>query len=288
MILAVTGATGRLGRLVIESLLNRGTAADRIVAIGRDLDKIADFAKRGVQARSADYTKPQTLTAALVGVDRLLLISGSAVGQRVSQHRNVVNAAKAAGVGFIAYTSAPKADTTDLGLAPEHKATEEIIRESGIPFALLRNNWYTENYHQVLEQAKYTGLVIASLGDGKVASASREDYAEAAAVVLAGTGHEGKVYELAGDTAWGYDELAATLTDLLGRDVVYKRVSPKEHRKILTKAGVPIAQAAFVVAMDGNTKNGALSEVTGELSALIGRPTTPLRETLAQAGALQS
>ncbi|HEU4808057.1 MAG TPA: NAD(P)H-binding protein, partial [Homoserinimonas sp.] len=164
MLLAVTGATGQLGRLVIESLLERGTPPGDIVAIGRNGGKLSDLEARRVQVRTADYTKPDTLAAALDGVDRLLLISGSAVGQRIQQHSNVLNAAKDAGVGFIAYTSAPKADSTDLALAPEHKATEELIRDSGLPFAFLRNNWYTENYFQVLEQAQYTGLVIASLG----------------------------------------------------------------------------------------------------------------------------
>ncbi|MHA6694406.1 SDR family oxidoreductase [Homoserinimonas sp. A520] len=288
MLLAITGATGQLGRLVVESLLERGTPAGDIVAIGRQVGKLSDLEARGVQVRVADYTKPDTLAAALDGVDRLLLISGSAVGQRVAQHTNVLKAATDAGVGFIAYTSAPKADSTELALAPEHKATEQLIRDSGIPFAFLRNNWYTENYFQVLEQAQYTGLVIASLGDGTVASASRRDFAEAAAVVLTSAGHEGKVYELAGDTAWGYDELTATLSELLGREVEYRRVSPKEHRKILTEAGVPMAQAAFVVTLDGNTRNGALSDTSGELSALIGRPTTPLRETLAAAPALNT
>ncbi|MHA6667798.1 SDR family oxidoreductase [Homoserinimonas sp. A447] len=288
MLLAVTGATGQLGRLVVDSLLERGTPAGDIVAIGRQVEKLYDLEARGVRVRAADYTKPDTLAAALDGVDRLLLISGSAVGQRVAQHTNVLKAATDAGVGFIAYTSAPKADSTELALAPEHKATEQLIRDSGIPFAFLRNNWYTENYFQVLEQAQYTGLVIASLGDGTVASASRRDFAEAAAVVLTSAGHEGKVYELAGDTAWGYDELTATLSELLGREVEYRRVSPKEHRKILTKAGVPMAQAAFVVTLDGNTRNGALSGTSGELSALIGRPSTPLRETLAAAPALNT
>src|SRR5690554_3783749 len=285
MLLAVTGATGQLGRLVVQSLIQRGTAPADVVAIGRDTERLTHLASSlGVQTREADYSKRETLGAAFEGVDRLLLISSPAAGQRVKQHQNVVTAAKHAGVRFIAYTSAPKADTTDLALAPEHKATEELIRASGIPFAMLRNNWYTENYFQVLEQARYTGLIIASLGDGRVASASRKDYAEGAAVVLAGSGHEGKVYELAGDVPWGYDELAATLTEILGREVVYRRVSAKEHRKILTKTGVPMAQAAFVATLDANTKNGALADASGELSALIGRPTTPLRETLADAG----
>ncbi len=288
MLLAVTGATGQLGRLVIDSLIERGTPAAHIVAIGRDATKLAELEALGVQARAADYSKPGTLAEALDGVDRLLFISGSAVGQRITQHRNVVNAATDAGVGFIAYTSAPRADTTDLALAPEHKATEGFIRESGIPFALLRNNWYTESYFQVLDQAQYTGLIIASLGDGQVASASRRDYAEAAAVVLAGGDHGGRVYELSGDHAWGYDELASVVGELIGREVTYRRVSAKEHRKILTKAGVPMAQAAFVVTLDANTGAGALAETTGELSTLIGRPTTPLRETLAQAPVLST
>ena len=288
MLLAVTGATGQLGRLVVESLIERGTPPQDIVAIGRAVERLADLEARGVQIRPADYTKPETLAPALEGVDRLLLISGSAVGQRIAQHSNVITAAKDAGVGFIAYTSAPKADTTDLVLAPEHKATEALIRDSGIPFALLRNNWYTENYFQVLEQAKHTELIIASLGDGVIASASRKDFAEAAAVVLAGDGHESRVYELSGDTAWGYPELASTIGELVGREVTYRRVSAKEHRKILTKAGVPMGQAAFVVALDGNARDGALADTSGELSALIGRPSTPLRDTLAQAPALNS
>lgn len=281
MTLAVTGATGHLGRLVLESLLERGVFAQDIVAIGRTTDKIADFAERGVQVRAAEYEQPDTLTAALQGVDRLLFISSSAVGRRIAQHANVLNAATDAGVNFIAYTSGPHADTSALVLAPEHKATEKLLARSGIAHALLRNNWYTENYFQVLEQAKHTGLIIASLGDGRVASASRQDYAEAAAAVLVGEGHEGQIYELSGDHAWDYTELAATISELIGRPVEYRKVSPKEHRKILTDAGLPLAQAAFVVALDGNTRDGVLAETSGQLSRLIGRPTTALRDTLA-------
>lgn len=288
MIIAVTGATGHLGRLAIDSLIERGTPAGDIVAIGRSAEKLADLAELGVVTREADYAKSNTLAAAFTGADRLLFISGSAVGQRISQHRNVVTAAKDAGVSFIAYTSAPKADSTTLALAPEHKATEQLIRESGIPFAILRNNWYSENYFQVLEQAQYTGLIIASLGDGRVASASRQDYAEAAAVVIAGDGHEGKVYELSGDYAWGYSELASAIGDLIGREVTYRRVSSKEHRQILVKAGVPMGQAAFVVTLDANTKDGALSGTSGELNELIGRSTTALRDSLAEAPTLGS
>lgn len=283
MTIAVTGATGHLGRLTIEALLGLGVDPNQIVAIGRSVEKIADLAERGVIVRAADYARPETLAEALLGVDKLLLISGSQVGQRLAQHANVLRAAQDAGVTFIAYTSAPQADTTSLVLAPEHKATEKIIRESGIPFALLRNGWYTENYVQVAEQAAFTGLIIASLGDGRVASASRRDFAEAAAVVISTEGHEGKTYELSGDAAWGYAELAEIVSEIVEREVSYKRVSSKEHRSILTKAGLDMGRAAFVVALDSNTRDGALALTTGELSALIGRPTTPLRQGLGEA-----
>ncbi|MBF0672877.1 MAG: SDR family oxidoreductase [Salinibacterium sp.] len=279
--LAVAGATGHLGRLVLASLIERGAAPSDIVAIGRDVSKVADFAERGFVVRAADYSRSETVDTALEGVDRLLLISGSEVGRRVTQHSNVVQAAKRAGVQFIAYTSAPHADTTSLALAPEHKATEELVRDSGIPFAILRNNWYTESYVQVAQQAKYTGLIIASLGDGRVASADRRDYAEGAAVVLAGEGHEGAVYEFSGDVAWGYDELARVVSSIVEREVTYKRVSSKEHRKILTKAGLDIGTAGFIVTLDTNTREGALADATNTLSSLIRRPTTPLAEGLA-------
>ena len=222
MIFAVTGATGHLGTLVIDAMLERGIAPGNIVAVGRSTQKLAELEARGMQVRAADYAKPDTLAAAFAGVHRLLFISGSEVGQRVAQHTNVVTAAKDAGIGFIAYTSAPAADTSDLVVAPEHKATEAVIRASGIPFAILRNGWYTENYAQVLEPARDTGLIIASAGDGRVASASRRDYAEAAAVVLTGDGHAGRVYELSGDSSWDYVELASTVADLIGREVTYR------------------------------------------------------------------
>lgn len=286
MIFAITGATGKLGRFALEALLDLGIAPGDIVAIGRDTSKIADFVERGVVARTADYSDRDSLDAALVGVDRLLFISGSEVGRRVKQHQNVVSAAQDAGVGLIAYTSAPHVDTSSLALAPEHKATEAMLRQSGIPFVVLRNNWYTESYVQVAEQAKYTGLIIASLGDGRIASASRRDYAEGAARVLVGEGHEGQTYEFAGDTAWGYDELAEVISGIVGRDVTYKRVSSKEHRKILTKAGLDMGTAAFVVTLDTNTRDGALADANPTLSTILGRPTTPLAQGLAEAYAV--
>lgn len=280
MSVVVTGATGHLGRLVVESLLDNGLAADQVVAVGRRVESLADLSERGVQVRRADYTDNASLDDAFRGADVLLLVSGSEVGQRVAQHANVIDAAKRAGVERLVYTSAPKADTSPLVLAPEHKATEELIRASGIPFTFLRNGWYTENYLGDLEQARATGEIVTSVGDGRVASASRADFAAAAAVVLTGSGHEGAVYELSGDSAWSFGDLAAAFSEILGREVVVHSVSPAERLAGLVAAGLDEGTAQFVVALEGNTRDGLLAETTGDLARLIGRPTTPLLDGL--------
>ena len=280
MTILVTGATGHLGRLVIDSLLARGASPDDIVAGVRDLDRASDLVDRGVRAVVVDYDRPDTVTDALHGVDSVLLISGSEVGRRVDQHRAVIDAAAAAGVTKLVYTSAPKATTSDLVLAPEHKATEELISASGVPAVILRNNWYTENYAGTIEQARATGAFAASVGDGRVASASRRDFAEAAAVVLLDDGHIGQVYELGGDVAWDYDELAAAVSEVVGSPVEYRRVTPDEHLAVLAEAGLDEGTAGFVVALDAGIAAGALADSDGTLSRLIGRPTTPLAEGL--------
>ncbi|MFC6354501.1 SDR family oxidoreductase [Luethyella okanaganae] len=280
MSLVVTGATGSLGRHVIETLLAKGTPADTIVAAGRNPERLAELAARGVKTAQIDYARPETLEGVFDGADAVLLVSGSEVGQRVQQHANAIAAAVSAGVGRIVYTSAPRADVSELVLAPEHKATEQLIRESGIPATILRNGWYTENYVQALQQARETGVVVASVGDGRVASASRSDYAEAAAIVLADESHVGKVYELSGDVAWNYDELASTIGDIVGREVVFRSVTPEEHAAILAEAGLDEGTIGFVVALDANTRDGLLAETSGDLARLLGRPTTPLREGL--------
>jgi NAD(P)H dehydrogenase (quinone) len=280
MSIVVTGASGQLGRLVVESLLARGVPADQIVAAGRNADRLAELAGTGVRTAVIDFADPATLKEAFAGADALLLVSGNEVGQRVDQHRNAVEAAKEAGVGRIVYTSAPKATTSALVLAPEHKATEEIIAASGLPSTILRNGWYHEKQLPALEQARSTGEIVASAGAGRTASASRRDFAEAAAVVLIEDGHVGKVYELSGDTSWDYTELAATFAEILGRPVIYRSVTPEEHRQNLLSAGLDEGTAGFVVALDGNTRDGLLAATTGELRTLIGRPTTPLAEGL--------
>jgi NAD(P)H dehydrogenase (quinone) len=280
MTLLVTGAAGHLGRLVVEALLDAGVAASDIRAGARDTVRIADLAERGVQTVRLDYADAASVADAVAGVERVLLISGSEVGRRVAQHRAVIDAAASAGVAQLVYTSAPHATTSALVLAPEHKATEEAIAASGVPATILRNNWYTENYLGTLAQARETGVVASSTGAGRVASASRRDFAEAAAVALTTDGHAGAVYELGGDVAWDFAELAAAIGEVLGRDVAYVAQTPEEQAAALSAAGLDAGTVGFVVALDGNIRDGLLGEVTGELSRLIGRPTTPLVEGL--------
>ncbi|MGY1639062.1 SDR family oxidoreductase [Geodermatophilus sp. SYSU D00742] len=280
MSIVVTGATGQLGRLVVEELLARGVAPGDVVAGGRALERIADLGERGVRGVRLDYDDPATLDAALSAGDTVLLVSGSRPGARVAQHRAVVDAAVRAGVARIAYTSILGADDTPLLLAPDHRATEQMVHESGLPATLLRNGWYTENYVPQLQQARETGVVAASVGDGRVASATRADYAAAIAGALTTDGHEGAVYELSGDTAWTFDELAAAIGELLGREVRYERRSPEEHRAALLAAGLDEGTAGFVVALEGGIREGALAATSGDLAKLAGRPSTPLVEGL--------
>ncbi len=279
MTIAITGATGQLGRLVIDVLL-RTRPASELVAVVRDADKAVDLAERGVAVRVAPYESRADLVTAFDGVDRLLFISGSEAGQRLTQHQNVVAAAIEAGVGSIVYTSAPRADDTDLVLAPEHKATEELIAASGLASTILRNNWYTENYAATVQQAAATGQFVGSAGDGRVASASRIDFAEATSVVLTTDGHQGAVYELGGDIAWTMTDLAAAISEVVGRPVSYVDLSHDEHVAALVEAGLPEGTAGFVAALDANIAAGALDGPTGEISRLIGRPSTPLVEGL--------
>ena len=280
MTILVTGASGHLGRLVVASLLARGVAPAEIRAGARDTAKIADLAEQGVQTVRLDYTDAASLASAVDGVERVLLVSGSEVGQRVAQHAAVISAAAEAGVAQLVYTSAPRATTSDLVLAPEHKATEEAIAASGLPATILRNNWYTENYVGNVAQVAESGVLSASVGDGRVASATRADFAEAAAVVLTTDGHVGQVYELGGDVAWNFSDLAVALGEVAGREVVYTPLTTEEHAAQLAGFGLDEGTIGFVTALDANIRDGALAEVTGDLSRLIGRPTTPLLEGL--------
>jgi NAD(P)H dehydrogenase (quinone) len=276
----VTGATGHLGRLTVEALLERGVDPAEIVATGRSVDKLADLADRGVRVERLDFDDVPASVPWLNDADVLLLVSGSEVGKRVPQHTAIVELAQRAGVRRLVYTSAPKADDTTLVVAPEHAATEAVIRESGLPFTFLRNGWYTENYVPTFDQARATGVVSGSAGDARFASAPRADFAEAAAVVLTTDGHDGAVYELSGDTAWDFDELASVVGDALGREVTYQRLTPEEHLAALVGVGLDEGTAGFVVALDQNATEGLLGVTTGELGKLLGRPTVPLAETV--------
>ena len=280
MTILVTAASGQLGRLVLDSLLTRGVAPGDLRAGARTPGSLADYAERGVDVVLLDYNDPATVSAALKGVDGVLLISGDELGRRVEQHRGVIDAAAAAGVGHLVYTSAPKADDTTLVIAPEHRSTEELLRASGVPFTILRNNWYAENYAPDLAAVRETGVYVTSAGAGRVASAARADFAEAAAVVLTEPGHEGQVYELAGDEAWSPDVLVGALAEVLGRDVELRQVSPEERVALLEEAGLDAGTAGFVAAMDANIRDGELAHTDGTLARLIGRPTTSLVDAL--------
>ncbi|HHT0462785.1 SDR family oxidoreductase [Raoultella planticola] len=277
--IAITGATGQLGHLVLQNLL-KTTAASQIVAIVRNPAKAEALSQQGIVVRQADYTDEAALTAALQGVDKLLLISSSEVGQRTPQHRNVIHAAKAAGVKFIAYTSLLHADKSPLGLHVEHVETEKMLADSGIPYALLRNGWYTENYLASAPPALEHGVFIGAAGDGKIASATRADYAEAAARVIAQEGHAGKVYELAGDEAWTLSELAAALSKQSGKNVVYQNLSEADFAAALKSVGLPAGLADMLADSDIGASKGSLFDDSRTLSALIGRPTTPLAESI--------
>ena len=277
--IAITGATGQLGQLVIEQLLNT-VPANQIVAIVRNPAKAEALSQQGITVRQGDYADESTMTSALKGVDKLLLISSSEVGQRATQHQNVINAAKAAGVKFIAYTSLLHADKSPLGLHVEHVATEKALAESGIPYALLRNGWYTENYLASAPPALEHGVFIGAAGEGKIASATRADYAAAAAKVISGDGHAGNVYELAGDHAWTLSGLAAELSKQSGKNVAYQNMSEADFAAALKGVGLPAGLADMLADSDVGASKGGLFDDSHTLSKLIGRPTTPLSESI--------
>ena len=277
--IAITGATGQLGQHVIANLLNT-TAASQLVAVVRNPAKAEALSQKGIVVRQADYADEAALTKALQGVDKLLIISSSEVGQRAPQHRNIINAAKAAGVKFIAYTSLLHADKSPLGLHVEHVETEKMLADSGIPYALLRNGWYTENYLASAPPALEHGVFIGAAGEGKIASATRADYAAAAARVMTEDGHAGKVYELAGDNGWTLSELAAELTKQSGKNVVYQNLGQADFAAALKSVGLPAGLADMLADSDIGAAKGGLFDDSHTLSTLIGRPTTSLADSV--------
>lgn len=283
--IAITGATGQLGRLVINALLKKVPASE-IIAVVRSPEKAQDLQALGVALRTADYNQPQTLHSAFAGVQKVLLISSSEVGQREAQHRAVIDAAKAAGVSFIAYTSLLHADISPLGLGVEHRATEALLQASGIPYALLRNGWYSENYAASIAPALAHHAFIGAAGDGRIASAAREDYAAAAAEVISRDDQAGKVYELAGDDSYTLAEFSAEIAHQSGEQVEYVNLPPAEFSAALIGAGLPAPLAELLADSDAGAAQGALFDDSHTLSKLIGRPTTPfaavIKATLAK------
>ena len=279
MTILVTGASGHLGRLVVESLLEHGVPAQDVVATARDLDSIADLAARGVVVRRADYTDPTSLKDAFADVDKALLVSSSEIGQRTVQHQNVIDAAADAGVSLLAYTSITKADSTSMLLAGEHQETEQYLLASGLPVAILRNNWYIENYTGQITTALEHGAVLGATGNGRVSAATRADYAAAAAAVLTLDDQAGKVYELGG-TPFTLAEYAAELSAQTGQTVVYQDLPTDEYAAVLVGAGLPEAVATVYADSDRGIKAGDLLVDSGQLEQLIGRPSTPLADAI--------
>tara|TARA_R110001606_G_scaffold232416_1_gene379948 strand:+ start:9757 stop:10602 length:846 start_codon:yes stop_codon:yes gene_type:complete len=274
----VTGASGQLGRLVIDNLLNT-TPANQIVAAVRNPEKVADLAEKGVQVRQADYSDLDSLVAAMQGVEKVLLVSSSEVGQRTAQHSNVINAAKQASVALIAYTSILNADKSPLILAKEHVATENLLAESGVPYVLLRNGWYSENYTMGVAGALEHG-VVGCAEDGKLSTAARADYAAAAAAVMVKDGQAGKVYELAGDNAFTLSEYAAAISKVSGKTIAYQNVPETEFTKILIGVGLPEGFAAVLADSEAGASKGGLFSDSKDLSTLIGRPTTSIEDSI--------
>ncbi|GAB6909713.1 NAD(P)H:quinone oxidoreductase [Desulfosarcina cetonica] len=280
--IVITGASGNLGRLVINELL-KSVSASELVAMVRNPASVEDLARQGVGVRKADYTQPDTLDAAFRGADKVLLISSNEIGQRVAQHTHVIAAAKKAGVGLLAYTSILRADTTPLGLGVEHRQTEAKLAESGIPHVVLRNGWYTENYAAGIPAALERGVILGSAGDGRIASAARADYAAAAAAVLLLENQAGKVYELAGDEAYTLSEFAAEVAKQSGKSVRYQNMPEAEYAKALKAVGLPEALADMLADSDAGAAKGGLFDASKTLSTCIGRSTTPLSEVVAKA-----
>ena len=278
--IVVTGATGQLGRLVITAMLKKVPAAE-IVAAVRNPEKAKDLAETGIQVRYADYSLPESWDEALKGADKVLLISSSEIGQRANQHRSVIDAAKRSGVKLLAYTSVLHAGTSPLGLAAEHRATEALLSASGVPFVLLRNGWYTENYTAGVPAALAHGGLYGCAGDGRISSAARADYAEAAAAVLTSDNQAGRVYELAGDTSYTLTELTAEISRQSGKNIGYVNLPEAEYKSVLIKVGLPEVIAELLANSDTGASKDALFDDSRQLSKLIGRPTTSLATAIA-------
>lgn len=277
MTLLVTGATGSFGRLVIDKLIDRGAAPSEILGVGRNQDALRELAELGIRTATVDYDDEASVQAAFEAVTKVLLVSGSEIGKRVRQHRTVIEAAQAAGAELV-YTSAPRADVSTLILAPEHRETEEFLIASGVPFTILRNNWYAENYTQAIDGALARGVIESSTGNGRVAIATRADLAEAAAAVLLSSTYTGHILELGGDVALSTPDMAKVISEATGSTVASVLLSSEEHRAKLVEFGLDAGTADFVVAIDTAISEGWLAGSDGTLSEVLGRATTPFAD----------
>jgi NAD(P)H dehydrogenase (quinone) len=280
--IVITGASGQLGRLVVNALLEKVPASEIAVAV-RSPEKVADFAALGVQVRQADYDQPETLVSAFRGADKLLLISANEIGRRFPQHSAVIAAAQQAGVGQLVYTSLLHADTSPLPLCVEHAQTEVVLRASGLPFVILRNGWYTENYLASVGSALHLGAVFGSAGEGRISSAACVDYAEAAVAVLTQGNHTGRIYELAGDDSYSLAEFAAEIALHSGKNIAYQNLPEADYQAALVGAGLPDWFATLLSQSDVGASKGGLFDDSHQLSQLIGRPTTPWKVMVAKA-----
>jgi NAD(P)H dehydrogenase (quinone) len=278
----ITGASGHLGRLVVDQLLAAGEPAAQIVATGRDVDKLQDLARAGVTVRRADFADPATLDEAFTGADTLLLVSTTTVGERFDNARNAIDAAARAGVSKVVYTSILNASTARMTLAHQHRRTEDYLRESGLPFVVLRNGWYLENYTDQLPMITQYHALLGSADDGLVSAAARRDYAAAAVAVLTQDGHIGATYELGG-TPLTLTEIAATISDVLGTHVAYQNMPVADYTDVLTSAGLPPDMAAAVADADAGLARGELFTAGEDLAKLIGRPATTAHEAVQKA-----
>ena len=279
MKIAITGATGQLGHYVIQALLTK-TDAQNIVALVRDLNKDQHLKAQGVELRHFDYDQTDTLAPALEGIDKLLLISANEIGRRTPQHQAVIQAAQQSNVPYIAYTSLLNADASTLGLSQEHRETEALIKNSGLTYTFLRNNWYTENYLAGLSHAIESGTLYGAANDGKISSASRIDYAEAAATVLVSDTHENRIYELAGSTAFTLQDFANTISEVSGQAVQYKNLTSEQYHQALVQAGLPTGLVDVIVDADVKTQTGAMFSDSKDLEKLIRRKTTSIQEEI--------
>lgn len=280
MTIVVFGATGQLGRHVLTSLRAHGVAPTEVRAVGRNTERLSELAAEGFATARADLDDPPTVRTAVEGADTVLLISASEPGRRLPQHRAVIDAAREAGVERIVYTSLLDAQDTAHVLAPEHKATEALLAESGLTTTILRNGWYTENYAGDFASARERGVIANAAGGARIASAPRADYAEAAAVVLTTDGHAGRIYELAGSYAWTFEEFATAASRVLGSDVEYRALTDDQEKQALLEAGLDEGTASFVVALAADSRHGLLDASGEQLETLIGHPTASLEDQL--------